>query len=337
MKNVHIDRIFLALHTRDEQDADSSENVRLFSGGAEIVNFNLPPPPCGKVKLLEATASLSYPEVLDEPLFIGLSGVDKWGPRSAFLWGGISNGIDSQIEYIPLAENRTDMPYLWVSQDLQQGVDRWPLRRLYYLDWSDALTGFVLFIETAAAPRLKDTLWLFDQAVQRGLENVGVKIHPKSVKHLMTAIEKAEFVPLLDVDPGTIGPIELSVYCENAAYKRENGWSGSLMFQTTLMRRGRQEPAASGESYLANFEGDFLNYRADVYRSASLTNHSDDPWKPHRIWLFGRGGYFGGHARLLEVYDSGQFWYGQNPVISEKVRASQSVCLGRRRSSLDYE
>ncbi len=166
MKNVHIDSIFLALHTRDEQDADSSENVRLFSGGAEIVNFNLPPPPCGKVKLLEATASLSYPEVLDKPSFIGLSGVDKWYHVLRFLWGGISNGIDSQIEYIPLAENRTDMPYLWVSQDLQQGVDRWPLRRLYYLDWSDALTGFVLFIETAAAPRLKDTLWLFDQAVQ---------------------------------------------------------------------------------------------------------------------------------------------------------------------------
>lgn len=332
MSTVQIDRIFLALHTRDEQDAGSTASVRLFAGTVELANFQTTPPPPGKVRLLEAKVSLGYPEVLDQPFFVGLSGVDTWGPRSAFLWGRASSG--SEEYYIPLAENLTAIPYRWVSQDLQQGIDRWPLRRLDYLEYTLPLTGFVLVMETAAAPRVDDARWLFEQAIQRGLESAGVRIHPKSGHQLVTAIENTQFVPLVPIDPGTSGPIELSVYgggpvlADSGILWSGTQWSRSLIFQSTLTRRGQQDPAASGESYLAYFTPGLLNTRAGAYQAALLTNHSEDPWKPRRIWLFGLGPL--NSARLLGMSLGDPAWYGQNPHVSETVTAGQSVLLPKR-------
>ena len=334
MTTYEIDRLYLALHTRDEDDAATSDSVRLFSGGMEVANFGASPPPIGKVALLETNISMLYPDVLNDELSIGLSGVGKWAPRSAFLWGRFQS---RQSDYVPIAENLEAVPYNWVSQDIQEGVDRWKLNPLHYLNRNSGLNGIVIFIETAASFELQTPNWWLDKVIIPQFANNGVEIDKKDYNLLKSTFEKLELTRLLKTDPGTTGPIDLSLYSENATNVGEGVWSGALSFQTTLVKRGRQEPAATGESYLAHFRPGWLTNWAGVNRFTLITNHSDDPWQPNSLWIFGIGGHMSRYARLLGVYESSRQWFGQNPHVSETVRAWQNIYLHNHLSMLDID
>jgi hypothetical protein len=136
----------LYAHTRDEpvaENAGSDDNLRLFADGEEIARFD-PPPPRGKSKRLMAVdIKYDYDLLISRPLHLGLTGDDRWSPRSAFLVG-VVEGLGLR----PLAQNLRPRPTVHVSQDVGEGVDRWPLTNIAHANIDAPLRDLVIAAKT---------------------------------------------------------------------------------------------------------------------------------------------------------------------------------------------
>jgi hypothetical protein len=139
--------LHLALSTRDEDNASSQDHVRLFAGTEEIGSFSDSPPERGKVGLLSMAIELDYEDFVDAQLFLGLTGQDAWAPRTAFLWGRIGQSGETRI--VPIAQNFWDLPNSWISQDTNEGHDRWPMTSITEAGSNDPLRDLVVYTETS--------------------------------------------------------------------------------------------------------------------------------------------------------------------------------------------
>lgn len=329
-----IDRLYLALHTRDEENAGSEEQVRLFSDGVEVVNFKLSPPPRGKVAILSEYKDAQYSTFSGHALTIGLTGVDPWAPRAAFLWGRVKG----TNQFVPLAENLFGRPYGLVSQDVEQGVDRWPLNNLSHLRLTedDVVHGFVLVMRTGFAPQKQLKPGSILDVIGPVLRDQGVVFDTKGARAVGEAIARSALSSDIPDIPGTAGPIELSIYGYGSPGEMvADRWHRMLLFQTTLSRRGQQEPAMPDESYLAYFPVQ-LSRKYGHFSFAELRNNSDDPWKPWQIFIFAMGSGSGlSRSRIFAAEDNVDRWIGQNPHLSPTMEAIPALPLHALGSILD--
>ncbi|UVT18563.1 MAG: hypothetical protein H8K03_12070 [Nitrospira sp.] len=136
----------LVVQTRDEDNAGSTNLIRLFSGFTEVANFKKTPPARGKAKMYFANVDLDYDQFLSNAISLAMTSNDAWAPRSAFLFGlVISNGA----MIMPLAQNFFLHPNSWVSQDVSKGLDRWPMQSLARATPSDPLDTLIFCMMTA--------------------------------------------------------------------------------------------------------------------------------------------------------------------------------------------
>ncbi len=136
----------LLVGTRDEDHAQSSNGLRLFSGSDEIATF-AKPPSAGKQGWYGAAVKLDYDDLIGAPMFLGLTGTDRWAPRSAFVYGWVDTGGGSRT--IPLAENIRPLPINpFVSQDTSEGQDRWPLTTISEAGSNTRLRVLLLVMRT---------------------------------------------------------------------------------------------------------------------------------------------------------------------------------------------
>src|SRR5215216_4272717 len=125
-----ISKFLLWSHTSDQDYADSLDQVRVFSGATEIGSFGKPG---GK-----GYVDLSLP--------LGVSGTDAWKPRAAFLMGQLAAEGDKKGAFVPLAHS-FGMPLQgWISQDIDEGIDRWELIRVAPAAPDFPLTNLILCV-----------------------------------------------------------------------------------------------------------------------------------------------------------------------------------------------
>jgi hypothetical protein len=136
----------LVVQTRDEDNAGSTNMLRLFSGLTEIINFKETPPARGKTKSFSTRVDLDYDQFLSDAISLAMTSDDAWAPRSAFLFGRVmfSNGTRT----MPFAQNFFLNPNSWVSQDVSKGLDRWPMRPLASATPTDPLHTLIFYMMT---------------------------------------------------------------------------------------------------------------------------------------------------------------------------------------------
>lgn len=149
---ARIKTLCLVLHTRDEATAGSSNHLigYVFIGNdVQEIEFKVRPPSQGKARLVCRNVDFDYEEFIDSPLpfCLGLTGSDRWAPRTAFVFGQVEDGGERRI--IPLAQNFWNSPNSYVSQDRTEGTDRWPVSTIVEAGEDDDLRDLVLYLETA--------------------------------------------------------------------------------------------------------------------------------------------------------------------------------------------
>lgn len=137
----------LMVQTRDEDNAGSTNMLRLFSGLTEVVNFKQTPPTRGKTKMFLAKVDLDYNQFLSNAISLAMTSDDAWAPRSAFLFGLVTSTNGALV--MPLAQNFFLHPNSWVSQDVSKGLDRWPMQSLAHATLSDPLHTLIFYMMTA--------------------------------------------------------------------------------------------------------------------------------------------------------------------------------------------
>src|SRR5262245_24119165 len=142
-----ITNLVLFVQTRDEEDAGTSNHLRLFSEGVEIGTFPQAVPSRGKAAKLSLNGlQLDYEDFVASDIRLGLTSDDAWAPRAAFLTGNVDGG-----PLRPLAWNFWFNPNSFVSQDITEGVDRWQLKNLVHAKVNDPLQHLVLVTSTRSA------------------------------------------------------------------------------------------------------------------------------------------------------------------------------------------
>jgi hypothetical protein len=215
---TEIDKLYLAVQTRDEKDAESGDNIRLFSDIDEVARFDQQIPKRGKVALLETEVNLNYREFINNDIQIGITGVDSWAPRMAFLWGRVSKpeeAVRLHHKYVPLASNLFGKPKnVWVSQEIDSGIDRWSLRSFTHIFLINDMEYLVLFIETEAFPIHSAEDWhsvnpnLLTRYLENHLPSIGVNLDKTNFGILVDTIFKLEYSDPFIFDFGTKGPLD---------------------------------------------------------------------------------------------------------------------------------
>ena len=144
---ARIRSIQLVIQTRDEDNAGSTNMLRLFSGRTEVVNFKETPPARGKTKMFSTNVDLDYDQFLSDAIFLAMTSDDAWAPRSAFLFGRVFSTNSNRT--MPFAQNFFLHPNSWVSQDVSKGLDRWPMQSLARATLSDPLHTLIFYMRTA--------------------------------------------------------------------------------------------------------------------------------------------------------------------------------------------
>lgn len=138
-------RLWLTAHTRDEPNASSDNFVRVFSDGSEIATVGRPAP-AGYAWSGTGTLNTDLDQLVASELSLGITGRDAWAPRSAIMFAETDDPRFPQ--YIPIAHRLTpgffDQKRGWVSQDVGEGVDRWPLTTIQPARVDDPLDTFVV-------------------------------------------------------------------------------------------------------------------------------------------------------------------------------------------------
>ena len=146
-----IDTFYLLTQTRaNEQNTQTANNLRLFSGTTEILEFGSPPAR-GKAGLLSANPGLTnYEDFIQQPIFLASTGSDAWAPRSILLYGDVIDGQNSGLRPlgVRIRENPSD---IWLSQldeDVPRTTDRLALETITYASPDDPMWTFVLMVHT---------------------------------------------------------------------------------------------------------------------------------------------------------------------------------------------
>lgn len=297
-----VDRLYLAMHTRDEAGAESSDEVRIFAGASELARVGAPPGR-GKVALREIPLDgWTLEALMAERVFLGLTGVDRWGPRSVLLWARVVGKRDQR--FVPVAQALAPFPRVWVTQDAAQGTDRWELATIpLYTSWyaveeTPSSTSIVVVIETEGRLSLAGLPGFLASRLQSVLAVRGIEYSQQAFADAAQAMAPNLRLPQARGAARSFGPIEITATkwfwgIESGFWLSEdNAIHASLdsvrsesptWFHTTLVKRGQQEPAVEGEAYMSYHD----NVHVPDGAWFSVANQSDAPWRAGRIWVFG--------------------------------------------------
>jgi hypothetical protein len=157
-----IDKLFLAVLTRDEEDAgsNSSLNVVVNIDGNDVVSHHvvyLPPFDIkrGNAGILPVADTTSEPIQFDSAALtnssvrVEITGDNAWAPQHAFLVGRTDPLTNEVVRWIPLAIE-LDTKNIWLSSDTTEGHVSMPLRLAGSGGNSTAIRRVLLLLRTAS-------------------------------------------------------------------------------------------------------------------------------------------------------------------------------------------
>lgn len=145
---VDLQSLILFHSTRNEDNAGTTDKIRLFLNGSQVVQFEQSVAPKGKIDtVFQVLPGITVEDIQSQNVEIGLTGTNAWAPKFVFMYGIRADGGGQ----IPIAQNFNELPVnYWVSQDLNdfpgKTTDRWPLTNISQS--GNNISTFVLVIHT---------------------------------------------------------------------------------------------------------------------------------------------------------------------------------------------
>lgn len=264
----------LILHTRNEDAADSDNQVRLFCGTEEICLFENPPPEKGRVGFQTQSVELDYDDFIDSQLFLALTGQDKWAPRAVFLWGTIEGAGESRV--VPLAENFWHLPKSWISQNIGDNrFDRWPLTVIRESGENERLEDLILYVETSgeeyAGSNGPFELSVFGEA--DGLPVLCYQTTLAAMGKQEAGSRGGHYLARLQINSGkSYDPSKLLT--AQITNRSDDVWKGKRIFLFGIKRdgtKGRLLGKKNGTGWVSQDPHDSVNQAVRAFMTASFT------------------------------------------------------------------